>query len=96
MNFLTVSYDMAALLSYFYRNLVLSFTEWYNCNNALPRRDGTGYEIFSDMSKGARKIEFISEYDFRMWWGKATSVSDTFTLNTHTVPPQWVRGATLQ
>jgi hypothetical protein len=42
------------------------------------------------------KIEFISEYDFGMWWGKATSVSDTFTLNTHTVPHQWVRGVTLQ
>jgi hypothetical protein len=39
-------------------------------------------------------IAFRSEYDnpWWLWFRRKTTQSDTFSLNTKAVPPQWVRG----
>ena len=42
-------------------------------------------------------IGFVSTYNSWWPWGeRSKSISDTFTLNAATVPPQWTRGAPLQ
>jgi hypothetical protein len=42
-------------------------------------------------------IGFVSTYNSRWpWAGTSKSISDRFTLNATTIPPQWTRGAPLQ
>jgi|HubBroStandDraft_5_1064220.scaffolds.fasta_scaffold53754_2 hypothetical protein len=44
----------------------------------------------------AAQIAFKAGYDSRLLWGRSTSTSGIFTLNTATVPPQWTQGESLR
>jgi hypothetical protein len=58
--------------------------------NRTVQVEGTNAKIL------AADIVFESEYDSPWPWGTRTSInSDSFTLNTKTIPPQWMPGAPL-
>jgi hypothetical protein len=41
------------------------------------------------------QIGFLMEYDARLWRGRKQTREGPFTLETKTIPPQWVKGAPL-
>jgi hypothetical protein len=55
---------------------------------------GAGRADAADRVVKAR-IQFISEYD-GLVWGRARVMSSTFSLNTSTIPPQWMPGDPLR
>jgi hypothetical protein len=71
-------------------------------SNYLPPQGTSSYTcpfnktitVIGNLTEAA--IKFTSEYDSRLWWGKTKTSSEVFTLNTHTVPAQWMRGVPLR
>ena len=70
--------------------LAVSETRSYTCpfNRGFTLEEG---DAITHASIG----KFVSTYSWPYWLSSARSESETFTLNTSTVPPQWTRGTPL-